>query len=374
MENLCYSNTFSIDSLRIRIPIQEVEILKPIEFDRFELVDKVTNETTAFDRFELKDKITNETTDIKKDSVRLYESGISLYIKKELLRLNSMQGEFMVILINSKQLKERYFEGITKETVSLIYDYIISKEIIRFSYESFINAYCIDVDFKKDIKFKTDFITVTKTLYNNVKPENKKITRPINQKGNQGLEFSKRNITSNQQNPYIKLYNKEIELVNNSDKFNREFLKPHHRHLKRLCRIEYTIKNKKHFEQFGIKDTRLKNLLELSDSKKIEMCQSHLKKHLEYNSIPELVKKDKNLMPNDIIILNSIEIIINNQPNININSLIDILIKDISDREQTILEKRKYIKILYETHLKPHYKSYHKKNEDLENILKVLFE
>jgi len=357
MKILCYSNTFSMDSLRIRIPIQEVEILKPIEFNRFELVDKVTN----------------EITDIKKDSVNLAESGISLYLRKEVLSLNSMRGEFMVILINSKQLKERYFEGITKETAPLIYDYIISKGIIKFSYESFINAYCIDVDFKKDIKLKLDFNAVAKTLYSYTRLENKKTTRHINQKGNQGLEFSKRNITSNQQNPFIKLYNKEIELVNNSKDFTYKYLTTHLNHLKRLCRIEYTIKNKKHFEQFNIKSTRLKNLLELSDSKKLEMCQKSLSKHLEYNSIPELIKKDKSLTANDIIILNSIEIIINNQPNININNLIEAITTNIH-REQTKREKRKYIKILYETHLKPHYKKYHKRNEDLENILKMLFE
>ena len=60
--------------------------------------------------------------------------------------------KFITVLLNSKILEENYFEGLTIKNHKNVYQKLISMEVAFFEYDSFINAECTDIDFRKDIK------------------------------------------------------------------------------------------------------------------------------------------------------------------------------------------------------------------------------
>ena len=68
-----------------------------------------------------------------------YTKGITLRIAQvsRVVGVGANEMRF-VIQVNSKMLKDKYFEGMTLDNIRLIYDYIIGHNIIEFSYEDFL--------------------------------------------------------------------------------------------------------------------------------------------------------------------------------------------------------------------------------------------
>ena len=58
--------------------------------------------------------------------------------------------EYIAIGFSAKLLKENYFEGITRDNIREIYDFINSEGIIQVGWETFIDAPITDVDLKTD--------------------------------------------------------------------------------------------------------------------------------------------------------------------------------------------------------------------------------
>jgi len=347
---------FRIDSFLLRVPLDQVEILNELEFNRFEK----------------RDKCTGEITDIKKDCVDLTESGIPLYFQIRTIPINGIKADYLMLLINSKQLKERYFEGITTSTIKLIYNYIIGKKIVYFSYETFINSYCTDIDFKKDFIINMDFVKFIRDLYSCVKDSSKEITQKFTKKTNQGIQFSNRKVSNYGNKPFNKLYNKNLDLLNHSKLFYECFLLNEFEIPYNLIRTEFTVKDKKHFSYFGIESNVLKDVIKIKKSKLVEISKSHLNKHLDYN-IPNISRRSGKLNKNDIRNLNFMEIIIQLDNKLTIDKIIELANQEISKDKRTIKNDNAYLKLLYETHLKEPYKNREKTTVDLDKLLNIIY-
>lgn len=163
--------------------------------------------------------------------------------------------EMVCITITAKMLRERYFEGINKDNIKDICEYINSHNIISIDLETLLNSSVNDVDICMNyrLEFKA-YQSALKMLYEMVKPSKKHAVelypRNENQRINEniGLSYSKREIAKIG-TPFVKFYNKAFELVNNSVDFYNLYIFPQLRYgltLNNLIRKEITIKNGKH--------------------------------------------------------------------------------------------------------------------------------
>ena len=198
------------------------------------------------------------------------------------------------MIINSKMLKGKYSEGITKKNIKRIYKYIISLGLFTLSFEDFLkHSRCTDIDIKTDLKnYDTDKVSDFFTGLNIIAPSQ---AMSINPNKEMVLQYGfRRNEKRIINNPFIKMYHKLVELKNNSNEFYREHLKRKYgfidsfdNYFKDVLRVEGTIKNKEHFKSLlksidvEYKGNSLDNLLSLTESNLNSIISSLLKKHIK---------------------------------------------------------------------------------------------
>jgi len=278
------SKSIAVDSLRIRIPADQVEIIGDLNTDKA-IIDISSG---------------NIEEEFKKTAKRIELKGYSVYFQTENQTTADQEVKpFVVLLFSSKILKGQYFEGITLNNIKTVYDELMSMDVCRFSYDAFLKGECTDVDFKRDTE-KRDFDRSLKTLVAFSRPHKRSDYgyHSFNRKDNKGIQFSNRKHSS-PSNPYLKIYHKGVELIHKSNIFYDAYLRGHD--VEHLVRAEITIKNKKHFRKYDIDDTTLYNVLSLPDEKKEEMFRDIISQHLEKRTIIERDMSD--ITPTDATIL-----------------------------------------------------------------------
>ena len=326
-------NKISIDSLKIRIPIENVKIIDEALNSKWILINEATGE------------IDEET--FKENSLRKHKNGIKVKYAIEVVNSTfKTRNKYVTILLPSKVLKEPYFEGITAENIEIVYIELLKHKVINFTLETLLNSVCTDVDFKKDIQC-TNLGYKLKKLVAATRPSKKKnegcfVYDKIN---NTGIEFSDRRTTSFRSNPFLKIYDKAKELNNNSYKFSDEYLK--NVNYDNKVRIEATVKNKAHFKYLGIEETTLKSLLSLSDEQKENIINYAISKHLEPRTME--IKTPSILTPNEMIIHYSINLALNN--GMSFETFRNESTKAIKDKT-TRSRKRKELNSIYYKHIK----------------------
>ena len=330
-----------IDSLKIRIPFHRVEILSEelqISWSRHNAETFVVkeNEEPTFQTMQVF-PVKNDYGDI------LYK--IRYDVLKATIKKNAPE-KFLFIGINSKILQEKYFEGITSDNIRLVYERIIKHNIASFSFEDFINGECTDVDFKKDVRCH-EFQKVKSILSKMTRKHLKLKFEVFNQKNNSGIQWSDRN-KGTPSNPYLKLYNKKVELETKSVLYFERYIKNQGYNLSGLIRIEYTIKNKKHFRENEIEGTRLTSLLQLSEEVKNTMLKRIVKHHLLPRVI-EPVKPDTYLKPTEMTFYNLLLFGFENTY-VGKDVLIDTAIKNVGPKSRKS-EMRKRLLNIWDTYI-----------------------
>jgi hypothetical protein len=301
----------SIDSLKIRIPLPEVQILEPTLKEHW--LDAKYNPDTDVVVFDADEECSSEgeityTQAFKNRAYRVKQNGISTKyaIQKQRTNFNNTAtAEFLIINATSKLLEGRYFEGITSSNIRVVYDALMAQKVVYLSFESFVSGSCTDIDFKKDI-CTNDVERLLKFMSSRAIPSSKKGYgyELYERRENQGIEFSHREATAFKTNPYLKIYDKALELTYNSKEFSESFLAD--TDYSRKVRVEVTIKNKQHFRQYGIFDTTLANIVEIPKEVKESMIRTAMKAHL-YPPVRE-VEKSSGVKPEDQFLLNAIKL------------------------------------------------------------------
>lgn len=246
------------------IKVHKYPFLKQIELDSFKLRLKVS-ELQHIDpeihehRLEIQAE-TGNIVDEFKTRAKAYEiNRIKMRLAyKERDQSCSPPEDCVYILINSKQLGSKYFSGISWRTIKDIHGFLISNDIIKCSFDCFVKAKVTDMDFKRDYQMDLPrYISMLDTMKSITKPSPKLGSGYIdfNASMNKGIQFSKRESTSYNTAPFLKIYHKGLELMNTGEKgsniFYNTFLHP--MDVENIIRIEVTVKNKKHFESFKFK-------------------------------------------------------------------------------------------------------------------------
>jgi hypothetical protein len=269
----------SIDSLRIRIPLEKVKIVNP-SLEHTWITQKENTGTG-----EVISDGASETRTYKHKSED--KPGIVVeYRFKDQYTKDQDVIPFLTLCVTSKILEDRYQEGINSDTIELVYKAIMNQGQVSFGLDDFLKGECTDVDIKKDFKAEKESIKdVFRLLKKNGRShiEADRGVRSWWKHDNVGLQFNDRETRSFKEAPYIKIYSKELEIVNRSGEFGRTYLEGVD--IRDVYRVESTIKNKKHFRSFGIEDTSLMSLLALSDDRMNEMISDVLKSNLQGNRL-----------------------------------------------------------------------------------------
>lgn len=231
----------SIDSLKVRIPLEKVKLINPLLIGDYSLIQNSTGEVLSDD-------------DFKQNAPCFNHNGIKTYykIEKQVTKKQTVD-EFCTVLLSSKVLGSRYFEGIQNSTLFDVYESLQNQNFVNFSLNDFVEGEITDIDVKYDFvpnEQATDFVT---TLYNGAKLVKKAVhgCSVYKKDDNCGIQFALRKTDCFKKAPYLKFYEKIRELNFKSTIFNESYLKGKVQLPPELMRCETTIKNKKHLALLG---------------------------------------------------------------------------------------------------------------------------
>jgi hypothetical protein len=240
-------------------------------------------------------------------------------------------------------------QGITKENIHDVYTSLQGLSLFSFTFDTFLRGELTDVDFKRDFINEAGLKLVDRLILNAKRVRYGRACTPFRGKGkdgkNQGIQFSERKTARYKTQPYLKLYNKHLELTTKSDEFRELYLPD--TDMLNLWRIETTVKNKKHFRLLGINDTTLKAIMELEQDKLENILQRALKSHLE--PLVRVYSSD-GIKPDDVPIRNLIEFCMDGDRGLSYESILKIALGDLEGSNRT--KKRDKIDRIYEAYIK----------------------
>lgn len=306
-------NKIYIDSLKIKLNVDVVEVFKKGYEETYDL------NADLIKGFSVVSNDTGEVIDeeFKKGALGFNEKGIKT---KFLLSgwtnpHTDRKYEFLNILVNTKCLKEKYFEGIKWSTIKDIYDFLIDLKVCRFSFDDFVEAVVVDIDlcfnYRLPLKEFQEQLKNLKKMF--IRPEKRTDTGCIdyglNGVGRKGVGFqcSRRETTQFKSRPFMKWYAKGLELKKDDDNilFNANYLYDIKDEKGKkfvnddLQRLEITIKNSQHLEQclqvFGLeKKNTLENLLDIVENQVIciEIFLMFFNRHFAQKEYKNVVVKD----------------------------------------------------------------------------------
>ena len=294
------SSSFSVDSLKIRIPLSLVNYKEGLLGDKYLVVS---------------DRHGDVVDDFKKDAYFKEYEGIKTYYRLE--KQYTSQGrvdDFLTILLTSKLCKADYFSGINQNTINYVYEELISHNVVSFSYDSFMKAECTDTDFKFDLIPSRPAKEIIQVLENNVIPRKQACNGAMvyKRKENLGIQFAMRKTPNFNKYPYLKFYEKIRELTYKSNDFFAHHIVPFSISdplPKELLRVETTVKNKKHFKKLGHNYTNLNYVITNTSNIAKDAFQKAFSAHLpNYNGLhAPVAPSDKKLSPTDKILIHAIE-------------------------------------------------------------------
>lgn len=287
-----------IDSFKIRIPIDKVNVINPF-------LEEYVYEVTANQMQDFVETGEIPTEEFKLKAHRVTDEYKCITTRYMIKRGNhSVEYDSVVIGLNSKLFASpEYFKGITKDNIKKIHSFIMSQSVIECSFDDFLDGFATDVDIKSDMILKSCEshsshelqVKLVRLLQSKTKSSQsiKKGCDPKTSPKNTGIQWSVRKLATNA-NPYIKFYAKDIELENKSNIFFDKYLG--YAVDEGYSRVEGTIKNKSHYNYIkGIKDDKkdftLRELLEFTPSDIDNILKSMSSKHMSSLNKKEVEKE-----------------------------------------------------------------------------------
>lgn len=361
-KNIETLNTIEIDSLKLRIPYDQITIVNSLIIDKIGVYNVETGE-------ELEEPTPRNWYRVEKQN----EWGNKLYSYKwDIQQITLEKGrafKYLCVQVNSKVLHQHYFKGISLDTIKLVYKQLMNEKVVSFSLETFLNSDCTDIDFKKDV-INEHFRKAVTTLNDMSKPFKQygKGANAFMKKDNLGIEWSNRR-TATPSNPFLKLYHKGLQCVMHKDmkQYYNEYLKNSSDTIQDRIRIEYTIKNKKHLTKFGVCSQKLIDLLKLTQEQKNEMLEQIVKHHLLPRVLP-VIKPSTDLKPNDMIHYTAMSMLLDNTM-FGKELIINSLVKNINPASRKS-ESKKRLEDLWNTYIQMRTKA--KENESLTDLFSAL--
>lgn len=230
-----------IDSLRIEIPISDVEVIDKTLIEKLYLINS--------DAQVIKEKKGEAwVKDIDGINYKFWAKGFYNVSTK-------VHDNFLVLLANAKMLHERYFEGLNQNNIDFLLDNLNKHKVVNISKEALLKATVSDVDFCFDFNatpnelkevvdvYQKTVIVGRKDIVNGKKDTDKHVALYLNSRNNQYPT-----------KPYLKFYHKTLELKSKSEEFASKYLGTVD--FDNVARCEVNLRNYKYFERFGLAKQR----------------------------------------------------------------------------------------------------------------------
>ena len=347
----------TIDSCKLSIPLSHLTSYDKSLIEELIVVDKETCSIIE--------------KEFKRVSKKYFFEEFSVYAsihENKRTSLNRFE-DCLIILINSKQLGSRYFEGITFDTLPTIFQLVRKLGILDCSYGVFLKASITDIDFKKDYVLEfNNYKELIKGCELMTKPSNNrdKGCTVYSDKMNYGIEWSVRETSKYSTYPFVKIYHKGLELM--SDSGSKEFKDRYlsHMDLSNVIRIESTVKNKKHLEslKLGLKYFTINELLHLSQEEMNKIISKSINAHLLPRTKSLSFKTESKMTPTNRIFLNSL-IGLTLDADFSFDRALNLLLNGI-ENDSSKSNNKKVLKRLYFDHVNG--TNYEKKSSEVESI------
>ena len=288
----------SIDSVFIQIPVSQVELKNTLLGEYVSDVSLSSGQVEEGMRF--------KTQHYHK------ENGINTEFSIGTLYRGFKNGDdseqVLQIKLTSKQLKERYFEGITSGNIKHLHSYLIGLGVADFSLSALLSSRWVDFDVKIDFQEHgkgVDYVrdTINKLVkYVNPKYKSNSATyregySHFNKPNNNGLQFldRKKAVGRSQtpfRNQFCKFYHKSLMLSSNkeSNLFAETYLKG--QNLDNILRYESAVKGNALRDYYGL-PTTLGELLEVGDEKLYQILRKPLEAHLDFQQLQKVKTETK---------------------------------------------------------------------------------
>jgi hypothetical protein len=280
------TNDGLIDSLTIYLPLEKIIVLDTRLIDEFACYYPETG------------LLLDDLNPPK--PIIINDNGINFRFNKVVFPPHGNKPPQTVIrlTLTCKMLLWRYFEGINCENISLIVDYINTREIIKIDVDTVLDSVCNDIDicinynllfepYKQSLFFLKKMTKLSKQHLVDVFP--RRPTEKIDY--NYGIQFGDRD-NGSIGSPFCKFYNKTNELKTHSTEFYERFLLPQKEFglsIENLIRKEVTIKNsafKANLKKKKMVDSNndlrtLRDILNITKPQLTLICNSQLKYYFE---------------------------------------------------------------------------------------------
>mgnify|MGYP006896870954 CR=1 FL=1 len=299
MANILYNsipiNKAVTDSFSLKIPLAECDVLD----------ERLTSLTATY--YESLDLVDCELSPPKPVmitkygiTVRFSLCAIPIYDKALEAKVKT---DFINLTVSAKLLKHRYFEGITLENISLLYQTFIDFDVFTCPYRVFMSGMITDIDIciNRYCETPATFSNILQELVVQSGTRSKHL-KIFGEADNIGLNFNERRFAKPSL-PFLKFYHKELELKSKSKEFFDTFLTPFADQIKGLTRVEATIKNydhKRRLDKYLVIPMfrTLEEYLEIPEKKLFDFVCFSLNSYLT----KEVRVKAPNLAPTDHLI------------------------------------------------------------------------
>jgi hypothetical protein len=304
----------AIDSFSMRIPVQDVVVISNKLQKELMHVWKDTGEIE-------KQFLVNDLTETRQ--------GVKLTCKLTHLQSTGfgVPESFFTLGVHSKLLGADYLNGMCADDMQRIYDAVMGFEIVQVPYDVFCAARVTDVDVKQDFAAPRDMVKERmRYMDESFKKSKTKKSGSVEHydarsKVYTGHSFNDRKMTTYLKHPYMKVYDKTLDMLIN----HNDFLKIHtkgHMPVNRW-RQEFTLKGKKHMAMFEI-DSTVQGILS-ADQLKLSNAGKHVMQALFDSLKVEKLKKD--IAPRDMADMRFIWLLLN-KTGMKLSDIVDVVTVD----------------------------------------------
>jgi hypothetical protein len=304
----------AIDSFNMRVPVQDVTVISNKLQQELVSYWKHTGEVE-------KEIVVNDLTETR--------HGVKLTCKLTYLQTSGhgVPDPFFTIGIHSKLLGANYLDGMNADYMQQLYDAVMDFGIVQMPFEVFCAARVTDVDIKQDFIAPRDMVKERMCYLDDhfKKSKTKKAGstshRDKSSKVYTGHSFNDRKMTAYIKHPYMKVYDKTLDMLQNHNKF----LQIHTGGYvpEKLWRQEFTLKGKSHMAMFGI-DSTVEGIL-AADQLKLANAGRHVMQALFEQLRVEKLKKD--IAPRDMADMRFIWLLLNKTA-MKLSDVIDVVTVD----------------------------------------------
>lgn len=262
---------FNVDSFKVRIPLtdetgkRQVDIYSPDIEARHITINENTGQVVK---------------EYENNKSRHEVDGITTMYGIEVISQGLHWNKFLTVKVTAKHLRGAYFDGITIDNLKDVHNSIMNIGAFRYSFECFCGGLVTDIDYCRNLVIP-HWSEVKSYLIENTKESKSGKTGYIetNEITNKGLQWSTRE-GATLKHPYIKIYNKTLQIKHdeNMKKFASKFLDESP--IDNLYRIEYTLKNLKHFRKYNLSN-RLVDLLNVPYERREQIARDVIHHHVE---------------------------------------------------------------------------------------------